>query len=72
MKITAFDCHVIYGWCLGLRQWHITAIIPVNFTKFQTELIVALNAAATGLSCKTPVRIIFAMKGEEIQLFLPE
>jgi len=73
MKITAFDCHVIYGWHPGLKQWHITAIIPVNFTILQTKAVVSLNVAATSLATQhLGVRTIFVSKGEKIELFLPE
>lgn len=42
---------VVYGWSQDLKQWHMTAIIPDNFTKEQTQRLVNIAVASTELAC---------------------
>lgn len=66
-----FDAHVMYGWNEGLKQWHMTAIIPVNFTNRQTDALKTIAREVTQLACGQVEPCFFA-KGKTIPLFLED
>jgi hypothetical protein len=70
MKIKEYNICVIYGLHKGLNQWHIAAIIPINFTIEQTAHLTNIAITSVSLATGTNARVFYYSKDAEFPLFI--